>query len=206
VTNPTLTNSAEKYPKAISSPQSPIRSIDFKNFTYPARPVYRKGQTTFTLTNGRYEGRIRLTGGTGPFGEPYPISFVGVVYGDATGDGKEEAMVVLYERVAGTAIPYYVYIFAMNSDRTKLLWAFEPGDRADGGLRKVYGERGALMIELYGKDAKIGDIEDKEEDTPACCPKSFTKTRYEWNGKGFVQSGRSEVLPNPINNAELLLE
>ena len=200
VTNTTAANIQRESARSVPS-KSPIRSIDFNNFTYPAKPIYRRGQTTFTLTNGHYEGRVRMTGGTGPFGDPYPISLVDVVYEDITGDGKEDAIVVLYERVAGTAIPYYVYIFSMNSDRTRLLWGFAAGDRADGGLRRVYGENGNLIVELYGKNTRVGELEDKEKDGADCCPKFFSRTRYTWNGSRFVPSGKSEVIPNPGENS-----
>jgi hypothetical protein len=191
-------------PSPLATLQSPIRSVDFSNFTYPAKPIYHNGESTFTLRKGRYEGRPGIVGDSGPFGDPYPVFLVRVIYGDITNDGNEEAIVIISERVAGTAIPYYVYIFAMDGNHVKLPWAFPAGDRGDGGLRRVYPQGGALVVELYGKDTAVGDIQDKEENTPACCPKSFTRTRYEWNGKQFVQSGKPEVLLNPDNNADLL--
>ena len=176
---------------------SSIRSVDFANFTYQAKPVYSR--RSFSLKGGRYKGRLR-----GVYDIPYPISLVGVVYGDVTGDRAEDAMVVLYESVKGTAIPYYVYVYSLERGKPKLLWSFETGDRGDGGLRKVYAGNGELVLELYGKDTSIEDIDNKEE-TGACCPKSFTRTRYQWRGGRFRQKGGREVLPNPLPNAELLM-
>jgi hypothetical protein len=205
-TNATVIHKIEPHPGQSPSPQSPIRSIDFANFIFPAKPLYSDGKESFTLKDGRYEGRPGIVGAPEPFGSPYPVSLMGVVYGDVTNDGEEEAMVVLTESVAGTAIPYYVYIFGMNGNRPKLLWAFAAGDRGDGGLRKVYAaEDDNLVVELYGKNTSIRDTEDKEEETGACCPKTFTRTRYLWDGIQFRPRGEPEILPNPLPNAELLM-
>ena len=87
------------------TPNSQIRSVDFKNFTFPAKPVYSEGEKSFTLEDGEYAGRL-LDGAI----EPYPVYLVETVYGDVTGDGSEEAMLVFTISIRGTAIPYYVYI------------------------------------------------------------------------------------------------
>ncbi len=176
---------------------SSIRSVDFANFTYQAKPIY--SEKNFRLRDGRYKGRLR-----GVYDIPYPISLVGVVYGDVTGDGSEDAVVVLYESVKGSAIPYYVYVYTLEGGKPRFLWSFATGDRGDGGLRKVYAENSEFVVELYGKNTGIGDIANKEE-TGACCPKSFTRIRYRWRGGRFRQKGSREVLPNPLPNAKLLM-
>lgn len=176
--------------KPSPSPNPPIRSVDFANFTYRAKPIYAKGEKSFTLQNGKYQGR--LSDGADV---PYPVSLAYLTYGDVTGDGSEDAMVVLSENVKGTAIPYYVYIYTLEKGSPKLLWAFETGDRADGGLRQVYAESGELVIELYGKGTRVGGKLYGTEDA-ACCPSSFTRTRYKWQGTHFQQVGKEETLPN----------
>jgi hypothetical protein len=164
---------------------SSIRSIDFASFTYPATPIYSKGAKSFTLQNGKYQGRLNDGADI-----PYPVSLVYLIYGDVTGDGAEEAMAILFENVKGTAIPYYVYIYTLEKGSPKLLWAFETGDRADRGLRQVYAENGELVIEqFFNPDPIIGKC-------PAC-PTHFTRRRYEWGGNSFRQKGKKEVLPNP---------
>jgi hypothetical protein len=163
------------------TPDSPIRRIDFENVAYPNYPDY----------DSEKEGRITLKPGEGG---PHYLSF-----GDVTGDGEEEAMAVLGISLRGSAIPDYVYIFTLKRGRLKLLWDFETGDRADGGFKRIYAAQGNLVIELYGKDRFIGGKLYKG-DEGLCCPSSFTRTRYKWNGKRFVMTGR-EVLPNPNGNA-----
>src|SRR2546425_1142334 len=112
-----------------------------------------------------------------------------------TGDGDEDAMVALGIDNHGSAIPDYVYIFTIEKGKAKLIWDFETGDRADGGLRNVYADNGQLVIELFGKDRVIGgQLYTGEEGL--CCPSSFTRTRYKWTGKHFEEVGR-ETLDNP---------
>jgi hypothetical protein len=124
-----------------------------------------------------------------------------LTYGDVTGDGVEDAAVAIGISIQGSAIPDYVYIYTIvnGSPTPKVIWDFETGDRADGGLRNVYGENGQLVIELFGKDRIIGD-QLYRGDEPLCCPSSFTKTFYKWNGSSFEKL-RSEVLPNPAQDA-----
>jgi hypothetical protein len=120
-----------------------------------------------------------------------------------TGDGEEEAMVVLPLESRGSAIPYYVYIFTLEQGQPKLLWNFETGDRADGGLKQIYAENGELVIELYGKDRVIGgDLYKGDEGL--CCPSSFTRALYKWTGKGFQLAGK-ESLPHSRGGASLTM-
>jgi hypothetical protein len=130
VASPSPTSTAEARPSP--TPDTPIRRIDFSNFTYPSEPIYSRSEKPFTLKDGEYEGRLR--DGTA---EPYGVSLVDSVYGDVTGDGTEEAMLVLFENVRGSAIPYYVYVYAIERDKPKFLWSFETGDRAQGAFRSA---------------------------------------------------------------------
>ncbi len=166
------------------TPDSPIRSIDFDNISYPNFPDYSD-------RSGRKKKYITLKPGEGG------PNFIN--YGDITGDGIEEAMVALGIDNHGSAIPDYVYIFAIENGKLKLIWDFETGDRADGGLRNVYAENGQLVIELFGKDRVIGGQLYRGEEG-LCCPSLFTRTRYTWTGKRFEQTG-TEVLKNPSGGA-----
>lgn len=178
-----------------------IRKIDFANFSYPAKPIYHK--RGFRLTDGGYDGH-RLPPAIAPWG-PAPIGLVAIAYGDVSGDGNEDALVVLNESVHGTAIPYYVYIYEMKENRVRLLWAVETGDRAEGGLRKVFAEDGKLVIELYSEGARV---KEKLYGTSegACCPSSFTRTRYRWARNRFVRRGDSEIVRFEQQAASLEME
>lgn len=173
---------------------SRIRWVDFGNFDYPL-----SNRGIWKLRNGRYEGRAHGNM------EDYPVALAYLAYGDVTSDGVEEALVVLFENVKGTAIPYYVYIYASGQPSPKLLWIFETGDRADGGLRQVYAQDGELIVEIYGKGTVVGGKLYGSEQVGACCPRSFTRSRYVWNRSQFQIKGEPETLPNDSRGAPVLM-
>lgn len=193
--SPPLVDSATPSSDTQTSPSplnSSIRAVDFKNFTYLAKPIYANGDKTFTLQNGTYAGRHDQV-----FGGFDLVSLDKVSYGDVTRDGVEEAFVVLSESTKGTAVPRYVYIYTLEKGKPKLIWTLDPGDRGDGGLRQVYAEGGDLVVELYGRDTVIGQNLMDRDEAGACCPKSFTRTFYQWKGNHFQQKGDPQVFPNP---------
>ncbi len=175
------------------TPDSPIRKIDFENFTYPfpENPQSRK--------------KIKLHDGEQPptqfseYGVPHDIGYRlrAVSYGDVTGDGVEEAIVTLGLIHSGSAITSYVYIYTLRHDRPALLWSFETGDRADGGLQKVAAENGELVIELRGRNKVIGtDLYADDGDTGgACCTDFATRTLYQWRNGRFRRKGKPEEIP-----------
>lgn len=155
-----------------------IRSIDFANFTYPRVGEQRDyvRRRTFTLRDGKYPEHEVEDG----------MHFLRVVYGDVTGDGAEEAIVVLGVETRGSAIPSCVYIYTLRNRRLSLLWGFLTGDRSDGGLHKIYAENGELVVELYGP---------KRRWEGAAQLMRFTRRRYVWRDNRFRQKGRKEVIP-----------
>ena len=190
--SPTPQTGGRTSPSPSPTAYSPIRSVDFDNISYPNLPDYSD-------PSGYKKKRITLKPGEGG---PSHIS-----YGDITGDGIEEAMVVLPIENRGSAIPYYVYIFTLDKGQPKLIWDFETGDRADGGLRQVYAENSELVIELYGKGKTIGgDLYAEDGMTGGdCCPTHFTRARYQWQGNRFRQKGREEILSNPVGGAPVVM-
>jgi hypothetical protein len=172
---------------------SSIRSVDFANFTFPRTTGLKVsgGRKTFTLKDGEFPESTNEVG----------MSLADVTYGDVTGDGVEEAMVSLGVHTGGSAIPNCLYIYTPGGKRLRLLWAFETGDRADGGLRRIYAEAGRLVIELYGRGTRIGGKLYGTEDAPACCAKSVTRTHYRWWGGKFRRVGKSEVFANPAGHS-----
>jgi hypothetical protein len=157
---------------------SPIRSVDFENFTYPN--IGAKG--TFTVKAGSEPGVEEAR------------SVIDVLYGDVTADGNEDAMVVQSQNIHGSAIPYFVYVFTMNGSKPKLLWSFATGDRAQGGLRRVLAENGTLVVELYGKDAYVGMPDYDASADCAACATHYTRSRYAWENNHFRRVGNLEVV------------
>ena len=176
----------------VDTPET-FRKIDFSNFTFPAG----KSVPSITLVNGKLATANNKKVGVSE------IYLQTVAYDDVTGDGAKDALVVLGIVSGGSATPHHVYLYSVEEDRPKFLWRFTSGDRADGGLRKVYGEKGELIVELYGKDREIGG-ELFKGDEGACCPSAFTRTRYAWNNNYFQRAG-SEVLTNPDSGAPVLM-
>jgi hypothetical protein len=173
------------------SSESTIRQVDFANFTYPSHFAGQIGG--FKLRNGELAPKRR-----DEIGRPLDMWLVleVVTYGDVTGDGTEEAIIDLGWVTGGSAIPDLVYVYGLSSGKPRMLWAFETGDRADGGYKKVFAENKQLVVELYGKDKIIGRnlYEDDGTKRGACCPTYFTRTRYKWANNRFRQEGKSEIL------------
>ena len=170
-----------------SKTDSLIGTVDFKNFTYPLPRGWQDADSReITLENGFR----RMTK------EKIGMSYVTTKFGDVTGDDEDEALVILKVGTGGSAIPQIVYIFEENKEipeEPNLLWYFRTGDRADGGLKRVYAEDGELVVELFGRDRYIfTQMETSKivgDDQQLCCPTHWTKSRYKKQGKGFIMQG-----------------
>ncbi len=170
-----------------SKTDSAIGKVDFKNFTYPLPRGWQDADSKeIQLENGIR----RMTE------EKIGMSYVTTKFGDLTGDGQDEAFVILQVGTGGTAIPQIVYIFEENKENESepnLIWYFRTGDRADGGLKNVYAEDGELVVELFGRDRYIfTQMETSKivgDEQQLCCPTHWTKSRYKKEGGSFVLSG-----------------
>ena len=178
---------------------SPLGTFDFKNFTYPLpRGWQNPDGTDLTLTDGRRlpvskfanddmeddeKAEAKATRRIG-------MSYVTTKYLDLTGDGQDEAIVILKVETTGNAIPQLVYVYEWKDGKPEALWNFRTGDRADGGLKDMRVENGELVLELFGQDrfmlgeTETGKITGDEEQL--CCPLFFTRTFYKWNGRNFL--------------------
>jgi hypothetical protein len=170
-----------------STTEAAIGNIDFKSFTYPLPRGWQDADSKdITLENGIR----RMTE------EKIGMSYVTTKFGDVTGDGTDEALVILKVRTGGSAIPQLVYIFGENKEMPEepnLLWYFRTGDRADGGLKRVYAEDGELVVELFGRDRYIfTQMETSKivgDEEHLCCPTHWTRSRYKKEGNGFIMQG-----------------
>jgi hypothetical protein len=180
------------------SAQSSIRQVDFKNFTYPlSGPLLGHGEMRW-LGNPKdgYSKRkpIHLENGddltevssVSVDGKEYPqfegFTLQSVQYADVTGEGKEDAIVVLLYRTGGTQNTHYVYIYSFDAGKPNLLAYCYTGSRGYSGLYKVYGEPGTLIFELLDPAKMEGE----------CCSSGFVRTRYRWDGSRFEAVGRPE--------------
>lgn len=178
---------------------SPMASFDFKNFTYPLpRGWQNPDGSDLTLVDGRVDPVSKHIDEDMADEEKIEaramrrigMSYVTTRFLDITGDGQDEAVVILKVETTGNAIPQLVYIYEWKDGKPELLWNFRTGDRADGGLKDMRVENGELIVELFGQDrfllgeTETGKITGDEEQL--CCPTYFTKTFYKWNGKNFL--------------------
>ena len=186
---------------------APIGKIDFTNFTYPFPRGWQDiDSREFTLENGKRPVSADKIG----------MSYLTTKFFDATGDGEDEAFVILKIDTAGSAIPQIVYVFTMKEDEPQLIWHFRTGDRADGGLKDIRLENGEVVVELYGQDRYIlGEGETLKitgDEEQICCPTFFTRSRYKWNGSNFRLEGRrltysiADKNAPPIENMIEILE
>lgn len=201
------------------STSSPFANFDFLNFSYPLpRGWQNPDGADVQLENGN------LAANPGTAGEDVSdeekarlraerrigMSHVVTKYFDATGDGQDEAIVILKIETAGNAIPQIVYIFEWKDDKPELIWMFRTGDRTDGGLKDLRPDSGMIVVELYGQDRfLLGEVETGKvfgDDAQLCCPTHFTRSVYKWNGKHFIRQGdrytylTADPLAPPIKN------
>jgi hypothetical protein len=155
-----------------------IRRVDFQNFTYTARDE----AVQVTRGRGTYRGR-----GGQVFS--YQVAQVRVCYGDLTGDGKDDAAVVLYYTGGGTGAFSKGFLFTVRRGRLTLLTTFAGGDRADGGIREARIEGGLLWVQREEpermKDIAVG----------LCCPRYLITTKYRWDGGRLMQVGEAHKVP-----------
>jgi hypothetical protein len=161
--------------------ESPLGKYNFKNHTFP---LPRGWQDQDGAEAQLENGARRMTE------EKIGLNYVTTKFFDVTGDGQDEAMVILKIVTAGSAIPQIAYIFTWKDNAPELIWYFRTGDRADGGLKDLRPEDGMLTVELYGQDRfLLGEVETSKitgDEEQLCCPTFFSRTRYKWNGKNFL--------------------
>jgi hypothetical protein len=172
--------------------QRTIRQVDFKNFSYPLSS-HLLGHTRLQWLDPAPGGPIkkppvRLVNGMDAAGSP-GFALQSVDYADLTGNGREDAVVVLRYDSGATQNTHYVYIYALDHGQPKLLAYCHTGGGANLGLRKAYAEQGQLVIEMLDRQSVPGN----------CCAAGFVRMRYKWHDGGFQISGQPEhgILKQP---------
>ncbi|MEW6210587.1 MAG: hypothetical protein AB1631_19640 [Acidobacteriota bacterium] len=158
---------------AIVRAQGDIRRIDFKNFSYS--PACIEKNEKLRARNGEY---TRGTPGD-PASDMVYFKVGEVVYGDLTGDGAEEAVVVTLCNTGGTGQFTDGIIFTMRGGNAVEILSLGVGDRAYGGIDSVAIENGLLKVGRYGTLSG-----------GACCPEYIETTTYRLTGGKLVQVGK----------------
>jgi hypothetical protein len=159
-----------------------IRAVDFANFTYSGRPTGERRK--LTLRNGELRPTRQDSSGL-LIGLWFKLT--SVTYADVTGDGREEAIIVHAWLIYGSAAPNVVYVYGLSQGIPRFLWGMTTGDRADEGLKDIYGENGLLMMETFIPEGSQGD----------CCPVAYVKTEYRYRGGTFRRVRTSPPIPLP---------
>jgi hypothetical protein len=154
-----------------------IHHVDFKNFTYRPFCIYEKPVSVRTR-NGEY---TRERGD-----DKMAFEVRSVNYGDLTGDGRDEAVVLTNCNTGGTGQFSEGFVFTMRRGRPVLLTRIAGGDRAFGGLAGAKVEDRLLIVESYAPE---------EPGSGACCPKYVETARYRWNGRRLVKVGKTVRRP-----------
>ncbi len=175
---------------ASAPPLSPIRRIDFHNFTFPR--IGKRGNIRIRDGKLEYETENCL--------HVYLVQEID--YLDFTGDGEDEALVRLGfgEHCGSSWSAMHYYIYTMRNGRLRLLWKFAEGSEAHGGSRgETRLENRELIFELYGKWRVVRGEARFYEDrsfTGDSNPTHYSIIRYAWNGRRF-RPRSVEVLPLP---------
>jgi hypothetical protein len=126
-----------------------LHRTDFRNFTYqPSCADFEadEAKVPVRVEAGRFYGKE----GTPTEGTFFEIREV--LYGDLTGDGKDEAVVRTICNLGGTGQFDEGFVYGMRDGKPALLGRIPGGDRAAGGVRCVRFEDGALKVERLGND------------------------------------------------------
>lgn len=164
--------------------QQPIRSIDFKNFTYNAFCAGEDSETV-TVKDGEYSYEKQEDGWV----DRVYFKIFNISYGDLTGDGRDEAVVLSVCNTGGTGNFSEGYIFTLKGGKPVQAANIPGGDRAYGGLREARVEKGLLVVESND----VGELGG------ACCPEFVVTSRYKLSGEKLTETGaadRRELYPS----------
>jgi hypothetical protein len=174
-------------------PDHDIRNVDFGNHVYPWHPTRGwphalewqriSEENHVEIVNRRWKEPDDSGTTSSNSGAPFVgLTLEEIVFGDLTGDSKDEAVVILRYDSGGTQYHHYVYVYRMEADSLKLLAWFRSGDRAANGLYRVVVRDHKLIVDLYDPARQQGD----------CCSSGFIRRQYRWSGSMFVKTGTIE--------------
>ena len=161
----------------IATAQSGIHAVDFKNFAYPAMCASDKPEKLI-VKKGEFSKETQMDG---YIDRLYFVVF-DISYGDLTGDGKDEAVILSSCNTGGTGNFSEGFIFTEKAGKPILIARIPGGDRAYGGLRTAFVENGILFVESN----------DPGENGANCCPEMILRTRYKLAGGRITALGKPD--------------
>ena len=156
--------------------QADIRKVDFKNMEY--RPLCAGDERqAVAVTNGEMSEEKQMDG----YVDRFYFKIFSIEYGDLTGDGNDEAVILSTCNTGGTGNFTEGFIYGISGGRPVELAHIEGGDRAYGGLRTAIVAKGLLFVESY----------DPGELGGSCCPEFVVTTKYKLTGDKIVETGKA---------------
>jgi len=168
-----------------AQPMSGIRDINFKDFTYhPSSACRKEGlPPSVDMQNGEYRANNSY------------FSINQILYGDLTGDGMEEAVVIT---ACGTDPANYsiaeISIFALRNGRPLLI-----GTINDDNIHRDYSHYypSGWIINTFSDSANVkiqqGNIVvERYAEGSHASPQYIAAMKYLWNGNKFVLKGKPQ--------------
>jgi hypothetical protein len=165
--------------------QADIHKIDFKNFTHSVHCIGESPEN-ITVKNGEYSKEKQEDG----YVDRFYFNIFNVTYGDVTGDGKDDAIVLGSCNTGGTGNFSEGFVYTMKGTKAALVGRIPGGDRAYGGLRTANAAGGLLVVESN----------DVGEEGGACCPQYILTTKYKLAAGKLQKVGAA--LKEPIDRME----
>lgn len=176
---------------AVFAQKGGIGKVDFNNFTYQPYCAGEKAAKV-TVKDGEFSKETQQDGYT----DRFYFKVFSVTYGDLTGDGRDEAIVLTVCNTGGTGNFSEGFIYTLKFGKPSLLARIEGGDRAHDGLRSAVVEDGLLLLVERNDAGEAGG---------ACCPEFVVTTKYRLYDRKLAMSGvplRRELYPlTPIRFA-----
>ncbi len=161
---------------------SDIRQVDFKNFTY--RSTGEDGQEySFRLRNGRH---AESSGSE----ENSLTELDRVIYGDLTGDGKAEAIVLLDETVSVSVAEQHIYLYSIERGQVVKLTDFVSGSNNC----VLAGEECTVLDVRVRGGLLIIDRAIPANTDAKCCPSRHRLVTYRWNGSRLIEVSKSRIM------------
>ena len=167
--------------------------VDFENRAYGRYQFADGTSVNLTLTDGSYQAPTKQNYGW--------FSLKHVYYTDLTGDGSDEAIVILSHTMCDGCDGGSHLVYIYTSDKNlKQVWQYETGTLLKGcGLKGLTVNRKQFLVELFGRCPQQGKTEDSGQVHGTVYESTFVL--YEFNRNTFVlkslelvQLGEVEVM------------
>ena len=104
-----------------------------------------------------------------------------ILYGDLTGDGKDEAVVLIGYRLGGTGFFTFANVYGIVNGELTMLGRINGGDRAYGDFHDLAIENGRLRVVRKWTTKCMG------------CTEGYETTIWKWNGSKLALQKKTKV-------------